>query len=154
LLILDIYGITKISLSGKQDPATSFRPAEAFHIPALLFSGPPQFAEPLSGMKTGSLKLQSFHFLGWRNVEIVLDRLIELDSMMQKSGDLDPPALGLCLHFVFIADMNLFAGFGSASLEFDLSSFATIRCDGPGLEKSNGPEVFVKPEFLFFSHMD
>ena len=123
-------------------------------IPPILFRRPPDLALPFAGIETGGLVLQTLDLLGGCDVDIIGDRFTVLDAVVEKPGHFYPPAFGFCLDLIFIADTDISGGLGAKAIVLDFAFVAGIGGVGPGLEETDGPEIFVEADLLFLGHND
>ena len=96
--------------------------------------------------------MQTLDLFGGGNIDVVGDGFGILDAVVEDSGDFDAPALGLGLDFVFVADADMPGGFGAETVVLDLAFIAGFGGFGPGLEETDGPEIFVEADLFFFGH--
>ena len=92
--------------------------------------------------------MEPFDLFGGGDIDIVGDRLGVLHPVVEKGGDLDPPAFGFRLYFIFVADAHVARSLGAYAVEFDLAFIAGFGGFGPGLEETDGPQVFVEADLL------
>ena len=121
-------------------------------IPSILLRRPPDLALPFAGIETRGLVLETLDLFGGCNIDIIGDRLTVLDAVVEKPGHFYPPTFSFCLDLIFIADTDIFRGLGAEAIVLDLAFVAGFGGFGPGLEETDGPEIFVEANLFFFGH--
>jgi hypothetical protein len=122
-------------------------------IPSIFFRRPADLALAFARIETGGLILEPLDFFGGGDVDIIADGLAVLHTVVEEGGDFDPPFFGLRFDIVFVADADIFGGFGAETIVLDLAFVAGFCRFGPGFEETDGPEVFVEADFFFAGHM-
>jgi hypothetical protein len=126
---------------------------EAVELAAVLLCRAADLALALAGIETGGLEPETFDLFGRRNIDIIIDGLGILETVVEQGGNLDPPALLLGLHFVFIADADVAGGLRGNTVKFHLPLVTGFGGFGPGLEEADGPKIFVEADFFFVGHI-
>lgn len=125
---------------------------EVSQFPSVFLGGTADLTLAFAGVEAGGLVLEAFYFFGGGDVEIIVDGFGVLYPVVEETGDFYTPAPVFGFYFVFISDGNIFGCFSGISVIFYSSFIAGVGGLGPGLEESDGPEIFVEAEFFFFGH--
>src|SRR6185312_1250472 len=133
------------------DPPWSFL-EKIVEVAALLFGGAADLALAFAGAEAGGLEPEALDFFGGGDVDIVIDRLRILETVIEKGRDFDAPAFALCFYLVFVADADVFGGFGGEAVVFDLAFVAGIGGFRAGLEQTDRPKIFIETELFLFGH--
>src|ERR1700733_14892274 len=72
--------------------------------------------------------------------------------MIQQPGDLDPPALALCLHLILIPDTDRPRSLGAIAIKLHLPLITGICRLRTRFKKTDRPQIFIKTKFFFCFH--
>lgn len=121
-------------------------------FPSLFLGGTADLALAFAGIEAGGLELKPFDLFGGGDVDIIINGLGVLETVVEEGGDLDPPSLVLSLDFVFVANADGFGRLGGIAIVFYFAFGTGVGGFRPRLEQPDGPEIFIETELFFFGH--